>query len=90
MQSQDSGVRSAVARAIGHMGKPVGVPYLLELMRDETPRPRIAAIRALGHLGSDQHLAPLKPLLTDPDVAVRVTAAGAIGRLLGGPKKERG
>jgi HEAT repeat protein len=81
MNSPDPGVRSAVAKHLGQAGNHA-IPYLLDLLHDQTPRPRISAIRALGHVGTVKHVAVLRPILNDPDVAVRVTAAGAIGRLL--------
>jgi hypothetical protein len=83
MNSPDPGVRSTVAKHLGQAGNQA-VPYLLDLLHDQTPRPRISAIRALGHVGTIKHVAVLRPILGDPDVAVRVTAAGAIGRLLNG------
>src|SRR2546425_570718 len=83
MNSPDPGVRSTVAKHLGQAGNQA-VPYLLDLLHDQTPRPRISAIRALGHVGNEKNVAVLKPILSDPDVAVRVTAAGAIGRLLNG------
>ena len=76
-----------VGKALGQTGSAVALPYLLILLGDETPRPRIAAIRALGHVGTAKHITILRPILGDPDVAVRATAAGAIGRLLNGPQK---
>lgn len=87
MQSPDPGVRSAVAKALGQSGN-AAIPYLLDLLNDQTPRPRISAIRSLGRIGTEKHIAALKPILSDADVAVRVTAAGAIGRLLVGPTKD--
>jgi len=81
MNSPDPGVRSAVAKHLGQAGNKA-VPYLLDLLHDQTPRPRISAVRALGHVGTIKHVALLRPILGDLDVAVRVTAAGAIGRLL--------
>ena len=83
MNSPDPGVRSALAKHLGQAGDQA-IPYLLDLLHDQTPRPRISAIRALGHVGNEKHVALLRPILGDPDVAVRVTAAGAIGRLLNG------
>src|SRR5207245_8571645 len=56
MNSPDPGVRSAVAKHLGQAGKPA-IPYLLDLLHDQTPRPRISAIRALGHVGTIKHLA---------------------------------
>jgi HEAT repeat protein len=83
MNSPDPSVRSAVAKQLGQAGKHA-IPYLLDLLHDQTPRPRISAIRTLGHVGTITHLAVLRPILGDPDLAVRVTAAGAIGRWLNG------
>src|SRR5207237_4164747 len=81
MNSPDPGVRSAVAKHLGQAGNQA-IPYLLDLMHDQTPRPRISAIRALGHVANIKHVAVLRPILGDPDVAVRVTAAAPIGRFL--------
>jgi HEAT repeat protein len=82
MRSPDPGVRSGLANALGQTQSPAALPFLLELLGDATPRPRIVAIRYLAHVGTKQQLAVLKPILNDADIAVRVTAAGAIGRLL--------
>jgi len=82
MQSPDPGVRSGLANALGQTQSSAALPFLLELLGDATPRPRIVAIRYLAHVGTKQQLAVLKPILNDADIAVRVTAAGAIGRLL--------
>ena len=82
MRSPDPGLRSSVALALGQSANTAALPYLLELVRDELPRPRIVAVRYIGHLGNRNNLAVLKASLSDPDNAVQVTAAGAIGRII--------
>jgi cyclophilin family peptidyl-prolyl cis-trans isomerase/HEAT repeat protein len=84
----DAGVRAAVARALGELANPGGVPLLARLAHDPEPPVRAAAAQGAGRLAS---LLPenakereplgkeLRALLQDPDPSVRAAAAWGTG-----------
>ena len=82
MGQQNPGLRSSVAKALGHGRARDVVGPLLLLLNDPVPKPRISAARSLGRVGGRELIPRLKPLMKDQNEAVRATAAGAIARLL--------
>ena len=87
MGQQNPGLRSSVAKALGH-GRAVDVvgPLLL-LLNDPVPKPKISAARSLGRVGGRELLPHLQRLMKEANEAVRATAAGAIARILSSPPK---
>ncbi len=82
MGQQNPGLRSSVAKALGHGRARDVVGPLLLLLNDPVPKPKISATRSLGRVGGRELIPRLKPLMKDQNEAVRATAAGAIARLL--------
>jgi HEAT repeat protein len=77
-------VQSAVAEALGKMGKPAMRP-LIAALRDSNEQLRSGAAKALGELGDTRVVEPLIGALKDSKASVRKEVAEALGRL-GGPR----
>lgn len=82
MGQQNPGLRSSVAKALGHGRARDVVGPLLLMLNDPVPKPRISATRSLGRIGGRELIPRLKPLMKEANEAVRATAAGAIARIL--------
>ncbi len=82
MGHQNPGLRSSVAKALGHGRARDVTGLLLLLLNDPVPKPRISAVRSLGRVGGRELIPRLKPLMKDQNEAIRATVAGAIARLL--------
>ena len=85
MGQQNPGLRSSVAKALGHGRARDVVRPLLLLLNDPVPKPQISAARSLGRVGGREVLPHLKTLMKASNEAVRATAAGAIARILSAP-----
>ena len=85
MGQQNPGLRSSVAKALGHGRARDVVGPLLLLLNDPVPKPQISAARSLGRVGGRERLPHLKRLMKEANEAVRATAAGAIARILSSP-----
>ena len=85
MGQQNPGLRSSVAKALGHGRARDVVGPLLLLLNDPVPKPQISAARSLGRVGGRELLIHLKRLMKASNEAVRATAAGAIARILSSP-----
>ncbi len=85
MEQQNPGLRSSVAKALGHgRARDVVAPLLL-LLNDPVSKPRISAARSLGRVGGREVIPRLKRLMRDANESVRATAAGALARVLSVP-----
>jgi HEAT repeat protein len=73
-------VQSAVAAALGKIGKPAIQPLILAL-RDSNERMRARAAKALGGLGDTRVVESLIGVLKDADASVRGEVVDALGRL---------
>jgi HEAT repeat protein len=62
--------RRGAAFALGAMGVRAAAPYLVPLLHDKQPGPRLAAAQSLSALGSE-YVYCLFPLLQDPEPQVR-------------------
>ncbi len=82
MSQQNPGLRSSVAKALGHGRARDVVGPLLLLLNDPVPKPQISAARSLGRVGGRELLPHLKSLMKASNEAVRATAAGAVARIL--------
>ena len=85
MGQQNPGLRSSVAKALGHGRARDVVGPLLLLLNDPVPKPQISAARSLGRVGGREMIPHLKRLMKEANEAVRATAAGAIARILSSP-----
>ncbi len=85
MEQQNPGLRSSVAKALGHGRAYDVVGPLLLLLNDPVPKPQISAARSLGRVGGRELLIHLKRLMKASNESVRATAAGAIARILSSP-----
>ncbi len=85
MGQQNPGLRSSVAKALGHGRASDVVGPLLLLLNDPVPKPQISAARSLGRVGGRELIPHLKRLMKETNEAVRATAAGAIARILSSP-----
>lgn len=85
MGQQNPGLRSSVAKALGHGRARDVVGPLLLLLNDPVPKPQISAARSLGRVGGRELIPHLKRLMKETNEAVRATAAGAIVRILSFP-----
>lgn len=85
MGQQNPGLRSSVAKALGHGRAYDVVGPLLLLLNDPVPKPQISAARSLGRVGGRELLPHLTRLMKASNEAVRATAAGAIARILSSP-----
>jgi HEAT repeat protein len=73
---------AAAAEAIGMLGDPAPLEFLMEATRPGLRLEiRLAAIGALGLLGQDEARKVLEPLSTSPDPAIRARAVEALASL---------
>lgn len=89
-QQNDTAARASVAHALGkgtEANAKDAVSFLVSLMADPLPGPKIVAVRSLGHIGGQDVLPILKEALHDTNEAVRATAGGGVIHLL--QKKKR-
>ncbi len=70
LQDEHVGVRGAAANALGTIGDPAAVPYLLPLLRHPNPQLVVWAAFALTRLGHDS-FGVLESMLQSEDVDVR-------------------
>lgn len=76
----DSEGKKLVAMALGRIGSPDALPYLLGQL-DDDPQVTIAAAGALGAVGDRRAFEPLLGVLDHPVDAVRRAAVGAINSI---------
>ncbi len=82
--STEPAVRMREAQRLGNELDRESVPYLVELLGDESAGVRVNAAVSLGRLGSEEAVRPLiRALKEDPSPAVRVMAAQALGGFRG-------
>jgi len=89
-QQNDTAARASVAHALGkatNANAKDAASFLVSLMADPLPGPKIVALRSLGHIGDHDILPILKEALHDTNEAVRTTAGGGVIHLL--EKKKR-
>ena len=85
MGQRNPGLRSSVAKALGHGRAYDVVGPLLLLLNDPVPKPQISAARSLGRVGGRELIPHLKRVMKASNEAVRATAAGAVARILSSP-----
>ncbi|GIK67653.1 MAG: hypothetical protein BroJett018_54470 [Chloroflexota bacterium] len=81
LQDADSGVRRAVAEALGEIGNPRAVDPLILALQDADSGVRRAAADALGQIGDPRAVDPLIKSLRDSHSGVRRAAAQALGKI---------
>lgn len=74
-------VRSHAAKALGELGDPRAIPYLIEKRDDPEDTVRMFVIQALGRLGGKHEESVVSEGLTDRAAIVRWAAAEALGRM---------
>lgn len=74
-------VRGHAANALGRLGDPRAIPYLVEIADDPEPIVRMDVLMALGRLHADDAQQVIIDGLADPAPVVRMAAAEALGRL---------
>ena len=75
-------VRGNAALALGRLGEPRAVPYLVELVRDDPePKVRFCAVYALAQLRAEGVEGLFIDALKDPAPIVRMGAAEALGSM---------
>jgi len=79
--TQYSIVRSHAAGALGMLGDPRAIPYLIEKRHDPEEIVRIEVMMALSRFTTKETEAALSEGLRDPAAVVRMTAASALGRI---------
>lgn len=73
---------SAAAEALGSIGDPAGIPFLLPLLHSDRKELRAAAVEALAQLGASEAVPILKEMLrSDRSGLVRTKAALGLGFL---------
>ena len=87
MEQHNPGLRSSVAKALGHGRARDVVAPLLILLEDPVSKPRISAVRSLGRVGGRKLIPHLTTLMRDANESVRATAAGALARILSVPSE---
>jgi HEAT repeat protein len=75
---EDERTRQAAATVWGDVADPAGVPFLLDLLKDNSAHVREAATVALGKIKSNTAIAPLMALLRDPYPAVQEAAVRSL------------
>ena len=91
-QQNDTAARASVAHALGKATKANAkdaASFLVSLMADPLPGPKIVALRSLGHIGDHDILPILKEALHDTNEAVRTTAVGGVIHLLEKKKRQK-
>ena len=79
-------VRVEVAKALGSIGDPRGLPLLFRLAKDESPNVRANAASSLGRIGGADTVQILKRLSRDPAPVVRIAAFNALRRVDSEPR----
>ena len=74
-------VRDHAATALGRMGDPRAIPYLMELRDDPEEMTRFSVIQALGRLKAKEAEGFLLERLEDSSPLLRMTAATALGHI---------
>jgi HEAT repeat protein len=75
-------VRGDAALALGRLGEPRAIPYLVELLRDDPePNVRLFAVYALGQLRAKDAEGVLVEALNDSAPIVRMGAAETLGAI---------
>jgi HEAT repeat protein len=74
-------VRDHAATALGRMGDPRAIPYLMELRDAPEEMTRFSVIQALGRLKAKEAERFLLERLDDPSPLIRMTAATALGHI---------
>ena len=74
-------VRGHVAAALGRLGDPRAVPYLIEKLHDPEDIVRLQAAEALSRLKTKQAEDALREALSNSAPVVRMSAADALGRI---------
>ncbi|MBA7483459.1 hypothetical protein ES707_18974 [subsurface metagenome] len=73
-----SGVRAAMAEALGYMGSSQAIEPLALALRDRDEAVKVAAARSLGYIGNIRAIEPLILALSDVDDRVRYAALEAL------------
>lgn len=74
--------RGDAALALGRLGEPRAIPYLVELLRDDPePKVRLFTAYALGQLRAKDAEGALVEALNDPAPIVRMGSAEALGSI---------
>lgn len=74
--------RGNAALALGGLGEPRAIPYLVELVRDDLePNVRMFAVHALGQLQAQDAESVIVGALEDPAAIVRMKAAEVLGAI---------
>jgi HEAT repeats len=74
-------VRSHAVAALGQLGDPRAIPYLIEMRHDPEDIVRMDVITALSRLKTKEAEDVVSEGLTDPAPLVRMSAAEALGRI---------
>jgi len=74
-----STVRAHAVTALGNLGDPRAIPYLIEMRHDPEEIVRMDVMRALSRLGTKQAEDVVSEGLSDPAALVRMSAAEALG-----------
>ena len=90
--SPNAATKMRALLALGRIGDPRAIPWLLERFRDASPQVRARSLFAIGlivdttnlrHEGYEprsEWLTPIVPLIADPDARVRLRAVEALGK----------
>jgi len=81
LRRPEPGARAAAAEALGLLGDPAALDYLLPLLGDEESSVRLAVARALGRIRHTRSAERLAQALEDQDPKVSAAAAGALEAL---------
>ena len=79
IEGASDGVRLAIARVLGRIGRREDSPVVTLLLKDPEAPVRHAAVDALARLDPGTHAEPLRLALADESPVVRIAAAGALG-----------
>jgi HEAT repeat protein len=74
-------VRGHAVTALGKLGDPRAIPYLIEVRHDPEDIVRMDVMTALGQLGTKEAEDAVSEGLRDPAALVRMSAAEALGRM---------
>lgn len=88
MEDHDAGVRVHVAAALGALGDPGAVPFLIRAMDDEKALVRIRAAYALARIGDQRAIPRLIDAIDDPSIDVSRASHKSL-RVLTGQDFER-